>query len=811
MAPLPVEAALPALAAALRVGPNAVLQAPPGAGKTTRVPLALLHEPWATGRLLMLEPRRLAARGAAARMAETLGQAPGATVGHRIRGEDRTAPDTRIVVATEGVLTRMLQADPGLDGVSAVIFDEIHERSIHADLGLALCLEAQAALRPDLRLLAMSATLDAGPVAALMGGAPVVTAEGRAFPVETRWADRPRGDRPLADAVADAVRAGLAAAPGDALVFLPGAREIAAAAAALRDRLPPGVDLRTLTGAQPLAAQRAALADCPPGRRKVVLSTAVAETSLTVPGVRVVVDAGLARRARFDPGSGMSRLVTERASRAEADQRRGRAGRTAPGLCLRLWTKGEAGAMPAFAPPEIAVADLAPLALELAAWGARDPAALPFLDPPPEAAFAEARALLRDLGALDGGGAITAHGRAMAALPLHPRLAHMALACDPADAPTARALAALLAEGDPLRGSGEDVATRLAALADPRAHPAADRAALARAAGTARRLGPRGRIDRGAAGRLLALAYPDRVAQRRPGEAPRHRLTNGKGAALPATSALAAAPLLAVAETDGDPREARIRLAAPLSGAELETLAADRIATADVIGWDPRARAVVARRERRLGALTLDSRPLHDADPAAVAAAMLEGLRAMGLAALPWDGAARRLRARLAWAHAQAPGDWPAVDDAALLDAAQDWLGPWLAGVRRAADLAALPVAEALRGWLGRDALRRLDAAAPDGFETPAGERARIDYDRAQPTARVRPQALYGLDRHPAPGVTLELLSPADRPIATTADLPGFWRGGWLDARRDMRGRYPRHDWPERPWTARPATRPRAR
>ncbi len=806
--PLPVDAVLPDLLAALAAGPNAVLQAPPGAGKTTRVPLALMGAPWAAGRIVMLEPRRLAARGAAGFMAEGLGEPVGARVGLRMRGETRVSAATRVEVVTEGVLTRMLQADPALEGVAAVIFDEIHERSLNADLGLALCLEAQAALRPDLRLVAMSATLDAAPAARLMQ-APVLTAEGRAFPVETLWAEAPPGGRRLEEVVAEAVMRALDMTDGDVLAFLPGTGEIARAAARLGPRLPADVDLRELYGDLPLARQQAAVAPCPPGRRKAVLATAVAETSLTVAGVRAVVDAGLARRSRFDPGSGMSRLVTERASRAEADQRRGRAGRVAPGLCLRLWTRGEEGAMPAFAPPEMLTADLTGLALELAAWGA-EPGALALLDQPPAAAFAEARALLRDLGALDGAGRITAHGRAMAATPLHPRLAHMALTAAPADAATARALAALLAERDPLRGAGADLSLRLAAFAAPARAPVEARAALARAAETARRLGPPGRIDPTAAGRLAALAWPDRLALRRPGSAPRWLLSGGKGARMNPTDPLAGAEALAVADTDGDPREATVRLAAPLSRAELE--AAGTVAVVRVVAWSRRDRAVIARRERRLGALALGAAPLPDARADEIAAAMAEGVRDLGLDALPWSPAALSLRDRARWL-ATGGGDWPDWSDAALLESLPDWLGPFLGDCRRAEDLARLDLAAALRAALGPLAAR-LDRAAPSHVETPAGSRAAIDYGRGTPTLSVRPQALYGLDRHPCAGgrpLLVELLSPAGRPIAITADLPAFWRAGWADVRRDMRGRYPRHDWPEDPLAAAPTLRAKAR
>lgn len=819
--PLPIDAILPALCEALRAGTRAVLEAPPGAGKTTRVPLALLSEPWVAGRIVMLEPRRLAARAAATRMAGSLGETPGGTVGFRIRGETRVGRDTRIEVVTEGVLTRMLQADPALEGISAVIFDEVHERNLNADLGLALCLEAQAALRPDLRLLAMSATLDSGPFAALMHDAPVLSAAGRIHPVEIRWADRPLPDRrpaTLAAATADAVLAALDAAEGDILAFLPGGGEIARCAARLADRLPRGVSLHRLLAAAPAAEQRAALE--PARHRKVVLATAIAETSLTVPGIRVVVDAGTARRSRFDPASGMSRLVTERASRAEAAQRTGRAGREAAGLCLRLWTRGEEGAMPPFAPPEITTADLAPLALDLAAWGST-PEALRLLDPPPAAAYAEARALLAGLGALDGSGRITARGRAMAAMPLHPRLAAMVLDAGDA-APTARLLAALLTEGDPLRleGSrpGADMALRLDALARGEGFArsrgiAVNRPLLETIRESARRLGPIAPVVPEAAGRLLARAYPDRVGQRRTGAAPRYLLTGGKGAVADADEPLGAAEWLVAATLDGDPREARIRLAAPLTLYDTEELFAGAITVHRVVGWDARARAVAARRERRLGAVVLDARPLADADPAELAAAMAEGVAELGLGVLPWTDAARNLQARVAWLRRGPRPDLPDCSDETLAATVRDWLLPWLAGMRRAGDLAALDMVAVLRGALGSSA-QLVDSEAPSWIVTPAGPVVAIDYGRAAPTAAVRAQWLYGLDRQPCAGsvpVVLELLSPAGRPIATTADLPGFWRGAWSEVRKEMRGRYPRHDWPERPWEAAPTTRAKPR
>lgn len=818
--PLPIDAVLPDLLAAVAARGIAVLQAPPGAGKTTRVPLALL--PQVQGRILMLEPRRLAARAAAERMAETLGEAAGRTVGWRIRGEAAVSRATRIEVVTEGILTRMIQADPDLPGIGAVIFDEFHERAVHADLGLALALEVRGALRPDLVLIVMSATLDAGPVAALMGDAPVITAQGRAFPVETRWLPRPLapGIR-FEDAMAALIAEAAAAEEGGILAFLPGEGEIRRVASLLDGRLPPGCVVQPLYGAMPLAAQRAALAPLP-GARKVVLATNVAETSLTVPDVRVVVDGGRVRRARFDPGTGMTRLVTERASRAEADQRRGRAGRVAPGVCLRLWARAEEGAMPAQAPPEIESADLAPLALEMAAWGGGD---LPFLTPPPAAALAEARALLADLGALDAAGRITDHGRAMAALPLHPRLAHMLVRAGPG----AATLAALLSDRDPLRGAPPDLALRLLAVENPRAyadrHPwPADRATVERVRAEAARLvramrGPGGR--QGASSRrddvaalgpggMAALAYPDRIGMRRPGEAPRWLLASGRGAVMEAGGPLSGAAFIVATDLDGSGAEATVRQAARIDRAEIEALFADRIRHEDVCHWSRREGRVIARRRVRLGALILDDRPWPDAPPEAVAAAALEGLRAEGL---PWTPAAARLRARAA--EAATLLDLPPLDDASLL---QDpaWLMPALEGVRTREALRALDLTEPLRAHLGHQAVQRLDALWPPAFVTPLGRRLPIDYTGEAPGIEARVQELFGVTVHPVVGpdrrpLRITLLSPGGRPIAVTTDLPGFWRTGWADVRRDMRGRYPRHPWPEDPTQAEPTLRAKPR
>ncbi|MEL7464020.1 MAG: ATP-dependent helicase HrpB [Pseudomonadota bacterium] len=815
---LPVSAVLPALATAMSAKGRAVLTAPPGAGKTTLVPLALREAGIAAGgRILMLEPRRLAARAAAERMARLLGEEVGATVGYRMRGEARTSGATVIEVVTEGVLTRMIQSDPGLEGVGAVIFDEFHERSIHADLGLALTLEAREALREDLGVLVMSATLDAEPVAALMGGAPIIRSEGRAYPVELRWAEAPRRAGPrsrLETAMASLIRRAHGEETGDILAFLPGEGEIRRTAAALAD-IGAATDVRPLYGAMPFADQRAALAPSPKGRRKIVLATSIAETSLTVEGARIVVDAGLARRARFDPGSGMSRLITEPASRAEAEQRKGRAGRLEPGVCYRLWTKGDDGARPAFAPPEIETADLAPIALDLAAWGAA-PCDLAFLTPPPEGPLAAARSLLAELGALDEEGRITAHGRALAKAPTHPRLAHMILAAPEDDRGVACRLAALLEARDPLRGIGADIGARLKALDAPKRHDAAE-GALRRIGEEAARLAKRlsaGKGGRAApVGSMLARAYPDRIALRRKGDEPRYLLSGGKGAKLSAEDALAGEAMLVVADLDGAAREAAIRLAAPISRAEVEEVFADRLAWAEVCEWSRRHRRVEARRRLMLGALALEDKSWTDAPPETLAVAMTAGVRDLGLAALPWTDAARRLTARVEWARARG-ADAPDFSEGALMETLETWLAPHLMGASEADHLARLNLNDILTAHLGWTALQAVNAVAPEAFTAPTGTSCRIDYGGERPSIAVRLQELFGLDRHPSAGgepLTIELLSPARRPVQTTADLPGFWRSSYADVRKDMRGRYPRHPWPEDPLAASATTRVKPR
>ncbi|QAX29028.1 ATP-dependent helicase HrpB [Leisingera sp. NJS204] len=824
MTRLPIEDALPELLDALRGHRRAVLQAPPGAGKTTRVPLAMLEAALTQGRIVMLEPRRLAARAAAERMAETLGEKPGQTVGYRVRGDAKVSRSTRIEVVTEGILTRMLQSDPDLPGIGAVIFDEFHERSLNADLGLALCLEVAGALRDDLILMAMSATLDAEPVAALMD-APMVTSEGRSYPVETRWLERPlpaqarRGDA-LADLVVQAERDTRSAGRdqgGGILVFLPGEGEIRRAAGALAKRLPGHCHIRPLFGALPFAEQRAAIQPEKEGR-KVVLATSIAETSLTIQDIRVVVDMGQSRRARFDPGSGMSRLVTEKVTRAEATQRQGRAGRVAKGVCYRLWTKGEEGALMGFAPAEIESADLTDLALELALWGAA-PEDLSFLSPPPAGALSEAQALLQMLGALTAQGRITEHGKALSSLPLHPRLGHMLLTAGPAAAP----LAALLSERDPLRGAPADLLLRLKALKDPKGFERArpyqlNRPVVERIKSEARRLeqqAGRGTGNVTGTGMLspaamAALAYPDRIGQRRKGDAPRFVLSGGKGAVLESSDTLAGAPFIVALDTDGNPREARIRMAAQISQSEIRELFADQIAWDDMCEWSKRDRRVTARQQERLGAVVLDDRIWNDVPPDAVARAMLDGVRDLGLRL---TGAAARLAARVELVRGEGH-DLPDFSLPGLTDTLEDWLLPMLDGVKSAGDWKRFDLLPALRAALNWEQTQLLDREAPGSFITPLGRKIPISYDGEVPEISVRLQELFGVSRHPCVGgvpLKIALLSPAQRPIQITRDLPGFWAGSYADVRKDMRAQYPRHPWPEDPTQEDPTLRAKRR
>ncbi|WP_299981862.1 ATP-dependent helicase HrpB [uncultured Ruegeria sp.] len=807
---LPIDNAIPELLQALRTHGRAVLQAPPGAGKTTRVPLEMLKAGQCDGRIVMLEPRRLAARAAAERMAETLGEPIGQTVGYRVRGDTKVSKATQIEVVTEGILTRMLQSEPDLPGVGAVIFDEFHERSLNADLGLALCLEVTGALRDDLILLVMSATLDAEPVGQLME-APLITSEGRSYPVETRWLDRPLGAQVRRfDALIDLVAQAERETKGGMLVFLPGEGEIRRAEAALTRRLPSDCTVSPLFGALPFSAQRAAIAPAKTGR-KVVLATSIAETSLTIPDIRVVLDMGQARRARFDPGSGMSRLVTERVTRAETTQRAGRAGRVAEGVCYRLWSKGEEGALAAYPPAEIEAADLTGLALELALWGA-EPRDLGFLTPPPEGALAEARSLLAMLGALDRKGRITEHGRALAALPLHPRLAHMLVRSGSEAAP----LAALMAERDPLSGAPVDLSLRLEALRDMRAFQRnrvwqVNPGALDRIKGEAKRL----RAQANGSGDLnpaamAALAYPDRIGQRRKGDVPRYVLSGGKGVVLESDDTLAASPYLVVTDTDGNPREARVRMAVGIPEGEIRSLFSNQIEWIDICEWSKRERRVLARQQERFGAITLDDRIWKDVPDETVARAMLDGVRDLGLRL---NGAAARLATRVELVRAEG-ADLPDFSGQGLLETLEDWLLPMLTRVRNSEDWKRFDLLPALRARLSWDQMQELDRRAPGSFVTPLGRKLPIDYGGAIPEISVRLQEVFGVTQHPVIGgepLKITLLSPAQRPIQITRDLPGFWAGSYADVRKDMRAQYPKHPWPEDPTQADPTLRAKRR
>lgn len=832
MTQLPIAALLPDIRAALETAPGLVLQAPPGAGKTTGVPLALLDAPWLAGqRMIMLEPRRLAARAAAARMAETLGEAVGQTVGYRIRFESKVSAATRIEVVTEGILTRMLQDDPSLPGVGLVIFDEFHERSLNADLGLALCLESQGALRDDLKILVMSATLDGGPVAALMGGVPLLTSEGRAFPVTTRFLARPEPRR-FADGVAAAVVQALRDEDGDVLVFLPGAGEIRRVEALLAEHpATRGVTIAPLYGDLPAEAQDRAIRRGGDGR-KVVLATAIAETSLTIDGVRVVVDGGQMRVPRFDPSSGMTRLVTLPVSRASADQRRGRAGRTAPGVCYRLWSEAEDRALQLFTAPEVTEADLAPLALDLAQWGIADANALAWLDAPPAAALAQARELLAELGAVDEGGRITGHGRAMNRLAMHPRLAHMilrardlglgGLACD---------LAAILGERDVIKAErgfrDSDIRLRLDALRGQSEQVrglAVDRGALARARQAAkewrRRVGLKPGQEDGEgldAGIVLAFAYPDRIARRRPGGEPRYALSGGRGALFADAEPLSAEEWLVAAELDGDRREARIFLAAALTKAEIEEHFAESIRTVEAVAWDRRDEVVRASRQRRLFALVLDEQKLDSAAPDALAAAMAEGVRVMGLACLPWSGELSKWRERVELLRRLDPdGGWPDLSDPALLDGLEEWLAPYLTGITRRAHLTRLDLSQALRALVPWDMARRLDDLLPTHVTVPSGSRVPIDYSGETPVLAVRLQEMFGCADTPRildgkVPLLLHLLSPARRPVQVTRDLASFWANAYHAVKADLKGQYPKHWWPDDPMQAEPTARAKPR
>ena len=819
---LPIDAALPELTAALREQTSAVLVAPPGAGKTTRVPLVLAQEAWATDRrIIVLEPRRLAARAAAERMARTLGEPLGETVGLRVRFGSNVSRRTRIEVVTEGIFTRMIVDDPTLEGVAAVLFDEFHERSLDADLGLALARDAQQGLREDLRLLVMSATLDGARVARLLGDAPIIASEGRAFPVETRYLGRDP-QAPIERQVADAVLRALAEQSGSLLVFLPGAGEIRRTETLIRERLrDPQVDVVTLYGALDRAEQDRAILPAPPGRRKVVLATAIAETSLTIEGVRVVIDSGLARLPRYEPDAGITRLETMRVSRAAADQRRGRAGRTEPGVCYRLWDEPQTASLAPFAPPEILAADLSSFALDLAQWGVSDPAALPFLDPPPKGAWSEAVALLRTLDALDADGRITETGRVLRSLPLPPRLARMVVAAAAHGAAgLAAEIAAILTERG-LGGDDVDLIHRLEQLRRDRSRRGSDARALAARwaelaqthAGAAQPIPGEGDLSPAA---LLALAYPDRVARAR-GQDGQFLLAGGRGAAVDPVSALARAPFLAVGELTGTAARSRILLAAAITPEEIERLFADRIARRDEIVFDPAAASLRGRQMRRLGALVLAERPVAVTAGPETVPLMAEGIAKLGLDRLPWTKSLAQWRDRVMFLRQAEGEEWPDLSDAALTATIGDWLAPALADVTALGQLTPDAFATALMGLLPWALRRRLEAEAPTHFEAPTGSRLPIDYAaEGGPTVAVRVQELFGLAQHPtiAGGrvpLVLELLSPAHRPVQVTRDLPGFWRGSYAAVKSEMKGRYPRHPWPDDPMAAPPTRRAKPR
>ncbi len=828
---LPIEDVLPDLKTALRERTEAVLQAPTGAGKTTRVPLALLGEEWlGDDKIIVLEPRRLAARAAAQYMAKQLGEQAGETVGYRVRMDTQVSGRTRIEVVTEGVLTRMLQDDPALEGVGAVLFDEFHERNLQADLGLALTLQAREVFRPDLRVLVMSATLDTGPIAGLVDDAPLIQSEGRSYPVKVHYADRPVKDR-IEPAVASTVQAVLRETDGDVLVFLPGAGEIRRTESRLEGEVPSDVTLHPLFGNLPPDEQDAAIAPSPEGERKVVLATDIAETSLTIEGIRVVVDSGLRRAPRFDATTGMTRLETVRISQASADQRKGRAGRVAPGTCYRLWTERTQHHLDPHTAPEIENADLAPLALELAMWGTPDPSELRWLDPPPTDTYEQAQDLLRRLGAVDEDGAITDHGREMSDLGLHPRLAHMlinaqalgqgAVACD---------LAALLSERDIFKGQGEapdvDLRLRLEALhrlrrgERPTPNHARSYVVPYGAVGHVRKVAdhwrsklsvdPEWEGDVEATGLLTVFAYPDRIAQRREGQAGRFRLRNGRAVKLPRPQLLSDADYLVAAHVDARRRENRIFLAAPISEEEIVDYFGDQIKAETDVSWDPEARRVQARRREQLGALTVTEGPIESPDPTEVAEALMDGIREEGLELLPWTDHARQLQHRIQFLHHHLGDDWPDVRDESLLDSLEDWLLPHLYGLKRADDLQQLNLPQILRERLTYDQRDRLEAWAPTHVTVPSGFDRPIDYsDPETPALAVRLQELFGQTETPriAQGrvpLTLHLLSPAQRPVQITQDLAHFWEDTYYDVRKDMRGRYPKHYWPEDPLNATP-------
>jgi ATP-dependent helicase HrpB len=811
---LPIDAVLDDLAGALQGSNAAVLVAPPGAGKTTRVPLALLDAPWLDGKkIIMLEPRRIAARASAERMAKTLGERAGETVGYRVRFGSKISRSTRIEVVTEGIFARQILDDPELSGVGAVLFDEFHERSLDADLGLALARDAQTGLREDLRILVMSATIDGARIAKLLGDAPVIASEGRAFPVETRYLGRKPDvqiERQMADAIASALRADA----GSVLAFLPGAAEIRRTQNFLAERVQdPSVEIVPLFGALDSAVQDRAIQPAPKGQRKVVLATSIAETSLTIEGVRIVVDCGLARVPRYEPDIGLTRLETVRASRAAVDQRRGRAGRTEPGICYRLWDEPQTASLPAYTQPEILSADLSTLLLDCAQWGVSDPAQLTFLDPPPVPALKEARSLLEELGALDGDSRITDEGRSLRALALPPRLARMIV--DSARfgyGDEAAEIAAILTERG-LGGDSVDLDHRLDQFRRDRSPRASSARQLAeRWAG---QMPASSQSDALSTGAMLAFAFPDRVAKNRGNGS--FVLANGRGASIEQSAALAKTPYIAVGELTGTAANGRILLAAPFSQAEIETRFADQIENADEITFDRASASLRGRRKRTLHAITLSEAPLMLTASEHAARIFADGLAALGLDRLPWSKALQQWRGRVMFLRAAEGEVWPDLSEQALIDTRETWLMPALFGKTSLKDFSAGDLSDAIMNLLPWDQRVRLDKEAPTHFEAPTGTMLAIDYEAEQgPTIAVRLQELFGLGTHPSVAkgkvpLVLELLSPAQRPVQVTRDLPGFWRGSYQDVRSDLRGRYPRHPWPDDPATAMPTRRAKPR
>ena len=877
LAPLPIDAAAPDLVTALARAATAVLVAPPGAGKTTRVPIILANEPWAAGkRILVLEPRRLAARAAAARMAKTLGERVGDTVGYRVRFATMVSKRTRIEVITEGIFTGLIQDDPSLDGVGAVLFDEFHERSLDADIGLALARDAQQALREDLRLLVMSATIDGARIAAALGDAPVIMSEGRAFAVETRYLGRDPA-KPIAPQVADAVLRALRAETGSVLAFLPGAAEIRRCEAMVRERCTdPAVDVFILHGALDFDAQDRAIAPAPGGRRKVVLATSIAETSLTIEGVRVVIDCGLARVPRYEPDVGLTRLETVRVSRASADQRRGRAGRVEPGVCYRLWDEPQTAALQPYAQPEILAADLSSFMLELAQWGVTDPAKLVYLDPPPAPAVSEARTLLAALQAIDGTGRITEQGKRLNRLPLPPRLARMvveasregagSLAAEIAAVLTERGLGGididlrhrievLHRDRSPRATEARRMATRWAEMAGLSARPSSAGCGEARSEGASAqaqtrssrrrpltgpprypaRLAGEGRQDVSAQtgrtigagpaasfapqggrepslGAVLALAYPERIAKNRGAAAGAFLLANGRGASVDPASALAREPFLAVAELIGSAAQSRITLATAIDLADIERRFPGRIEATEEVNCDAKTLSLRARRSRRLGAIVLSEQPLAVTPDETTAKLLAAAVVLAGLDQLPWTRGLRQWRHRVQFLRCVEGAEWPDISDPALAATAEAWLAPLLADKTSLAALAAAEFEQALHALLAYKLCRRLESEAPTHFNAPSGSRVPIDYEAEEgPKLAIRVQELFGLSRHPAVAggrvpLIIELLSPAHRLVQVTRDLPQFWRGSYAAVRSEMRGRYPRHPWPDDPVSA-PATR----